>query len=190
VSGGKAGDRRFRLHCRNSPFCRISLPFPSVVLSRRVLPSGLSNSPPSCYAPTRPIPPNRKLQFLLIPAYADFPTLCCPVANRILYDDELPLPSVRFRFRAPVPGDPSSVCLCPSLFFFCSSSFFNVLYLFFYFFSSEIFLFCPPSSSHYSHRRVFPLVRIDSFSVPLSIPHHGFRKQQDQGQEPSGGTGW
>lgn len=39
-NGTKAGDRRFRLHCRRAPFCRISLPFPSVVLSR-----------PDCFPP-------------------------------------------------------------------------------------------------------------------------------------------
>jgi hypothetical protein len=184
-NGTKAGDRRFRLHCRRVPFCRISLPFPRLFSHAPTVSLRSIINPPGTQAPTRSFQPNGKLQTLKSRRALTPSRLLLQLRIAFPYDDERLFPSVRFRFRAAVPGNPSSCC--PSL-FFCSSSLFIFFYLFFSFFFSEIFLLCPSSFSHYPHCRVYPLVRID-FPVPDPIPHHGFREHQDQGQEPSGGTG-
>lgn len=80
-NGWKAGDRRFQLHCRRAPFCRISLPFPSVVLSRPDVSLRSIINPQAPQAPTRSFPPNRKLQTLKSRRALTLPDSCCSCAS-------------------------------------------------------------------------------------------------------------
>lgn len=157
----------------------LSLLFSFAPKFRSPLQAWICDPPPRFPVPDRlirlgrlpPVPPTQQAQ-LLSSLWQSIPHhVVCPVQFRI------GAPLLRRRF-------PSS--LCPSLFLRSSLSLFFLLFYFFF------FLLCLYSLSQISYFCLFPSLLSYCFCPldrsilvePYSIPHHGYRNLQDQGQEP------